>query len=454
MEKARRRLEEELRQRYPSHTRLFERAASAIPSGVAHDSRHEVGFPPPFFERGSGPFKFDAGGSRFVDYWMGHGALLLGHGREEVVRAVRRQALQMTHAGGCHEKEVEWAEIVKELIPSAELVRFTSSGTESVMLALRLARVHTGREKTLKFEGHFHGWSDYAMAAVSPPFDLPAGAGVPAAVLDSVRAIPADEGAAREALSTKEFACVILEPTGASGGTVALPEGFLAFLREECDRTGTVLVFDEVITGFRISPGGEQARSGVTPDLTLLGKVLAGGLPGSAVAGKEAILSRLRFTGAEDDRARKVAHWGTFNSNPLSAAAGVAALSILRSGRDHSLADSFTARLKDVANEVFRKRGVRWCLYADSSVFHFTTEARCDAYDTCDRVRCRLPADVLKGKTPIKALARRALLLEGVNLPSGTQAWTSSAHTENEADATVSALDAAIERLKRLGVLR
>ena len=392
MEKARRKLEEALRLRFPSHARLSARAASAIPSGVAHDSRYEAGRPPPFFERGSGPLKFDPEGNRFVDYWMGHGSLLLGHGRDEVVRAVRRQALRMTHAGGCHELEVEWAELVKELIPSAELVRFTSSGTESVMLALRLARARTGRERTLKFQGHFHGWSDYALAAVSPPFETPAGAGAPAAVLDSVEAIPADKDAAREMLSTEEFACVILEPTGASGGAVALPEGFLAFLREECTRTGTVLVFDEVITGFRFSPGGEQARSGVMPDLTLLGKVLAGGLPGSAVAGKEEVLDLVRFTGTDEDRARKVAHWGTFNSNPLSAAAGVAALSVLRSGRDNSLADSFTARLRRLANEVLSRKGVRWCLYADSSVFHLTTNARCDAYDSCDRVpRSRAP---------------------------------------------------------------
>src|SRR5437016_2928061 len=303
-------IQEEYRAKHPRSAALAERARAAIPGGITHDIRHLAPFPT-YIDRASGTRKWDVDGHEYVDYWMGHGALFLGHCHPAVVRAVQEQVARGTHVGASHELEVRWAELVNGLVPCAELTRFTMSGTEATHLAMRVARAATGRTKILKFTGHFHGWHDGAVAAVNPPYEVPMSAGIPGATLDQVVICPPNDIKSVEvALQRGDVAA-----GGQSGTTPTIP-GYLQELRSLTTKHGVVLIFDEVITGFRYAPGGAQAYFGVTPDLTTLAKIVAGGLPGGALCGRRELMSMLTFRGDPDwDRSQRVAHAGTFNAN-------------------------------------------------------------------------------------------------------------------------------------------
>ncbi|HEU4758744.1 MAG TPA: aminotransferase class III-fold pyridoxal phosphate-dependent enzyme, partial [Dehalococcoidia bacterium] len=303
---------------HPSSAGLYEEAVKTFPSGVTHDIRYLEPFPL-CVDHAAGSRKWDVDGNEIIDYVMGHGALFLGHAHPDLVKAVTQQVAKGTHYGASHVLELEWAKLVTQLVPSAQEVRFTSSGTEATLMAIRLARAYTGRDKLMKFDYHFHGWHDSVVGARYAESDVPRSAGVPAATLSDTISLPqGDMRPVENRLAEGDVAAVILEPTGASWGTLPLREGFLIDLREATARHGAVLIFDEVVTGFRVAPGGAQARYGVTPDLTALAKILAGGLPGGAVVGKADIISLMEF---RDDAAwnaeRRVAHPGTFNANPL-----------------------------------------------------------------------------------------------------------------------------------------
>ena len=233
-------------------------------------------------------------GNEYVDYAGGHGALLLGHGRPEVLAAIQDALPDGTHPGANHEREVRWAQIVRELVPCAERVRFTSSGTEATHMALRLARAHTGKNKIVRFKGHFHGWHDHMTSGYMSHFDGAPTAGVlPDLASQVILLPPGDEEAARTAFEADDdIAAAILEPTGGSFGLVPHAFEFLGFLRELTAKHGAVLIFDEVITGFRVFPGGAQGYFGVTPDMSTHAKIIAGGLPGGAVAGRKEISGR------------------------------------------------------------------------------------------------------------------------------------------------------------------
>ena len=317
---------------FASSKEMHLRARQSIAGGIAHDGRHQNPFPI-YIDHADGAYKYDLDGRRIIDYAMGHGALILGHGDPDVRAAVHAQLDKGTHYGSGHEGEVAWAEQIQALIPSAERVRFTASGTEATLLAMRLARAHTGRNTILKFEGHFHGWNDYLVKSEKPPFESGHVAGVPDEVLRTVSVVPANNSAMlAERLSQGDVAAIIIEPSGASWGQIALDAGFLAQVRELATRAGAVLIFDEVITGFRWSPGGAQQRFGIIPDMTSMAKIVAGGLPGGAIAGKEEILSFLEFKAEPGWAKRKVIHPGTFNANPMTAAAGGALRQV---GREH-----------------------------------------------------------------------------------------------------------------------
>src|SRR4051794_14767372 len=323
-------IEEQFIAEHPRSYELYQRSRAAVPGGITHDVRFAKPFPI-YIDQALGSKKWDVDGHELIDYTMGHGALILGHSHPEIVDAVVTQMRKGTHYGAGHQLEVEWAEWVHRLVPSAERVKFTSSGTEATMLALRLARAFTGRDRIMKFAGHFHGWHDYAIPGTPLPLAPPPG--VPAAVLGTVAIAPNNDlGYVERALAEPDhnIAAVILEPSGASYATIPLPDGFLQKLREITARHNVLLIFDEVVTGFRWSPGGVQALSGITPDLTTMAKILAGGLPGGAVAGSAPIMELLEF---KDDpvwnRTRKVAHPGPYNANPLSATAGVKALRLV-----------------------------------------------------------------------------------------------------------------------------
>lgn len=426
----------------PRSASLHDRAVRLLPGGVTHDVRLAEPFPLAV-ARAEGARKWDVDGHELVCYVMGHGALLLGHGHPEVIGAIREQAGRALHPGACHELECEWADLVVRLVPSAERVRFTASGTEASLLALRVARAATGRGTVVKLAGHFHGWHDQMATGSDPPFDQPDTAGLPTAVAESTRVVAAEAGALAEVLRTRDVAAVMLEPTGAAWGTVPLSDGFLAAARRLADETGTLLVFDEVVSCFRWAPGGVQELTGVVPDLTVLGKVLAGGMPGGAVCGRADLFELLSGPAAGP---RRVAHPGTHNAHPLSAAAGVATLGLVASGEPQGHADRLASWLRDELTAVFRKRGVPGRAFGESSTFHllFGHEGNQHALD----------AATLKASVPPATLANAlncAMLTEGVHLFHGS-GFVSSAHGEREVELTVCAFGAALEQLQAEGL--
>src|SRR5580693_2139791 len=269
-------------------------AADMFPSGITHDSRYIEPYGL-YITRAEGPRKWDVDGRCYVDYFGGHGAMLLGHCNPQVMAAVHAQLDRGTHYGACHELEIEWAELVKRLIPTAERVRFTSSGTEATLMAVRLARAFSGKSKIIRFNYHFHGWHDHMTSGYASHFDGSPTPGVLSGVAGGLLLAEQNdaEGLARLLEENDDIAAAIIEPTGAHGARLPIDPKFLTVLRELTRQHGVVLIFDEVVTGFRVSPGGAQAEYGIRPDLTTLAKILAGGLPGGAVAGRKDILDLL-----------------------------------------------------------------------------------------------------------------------------------------------------------------
>jgi glutamate-1-semialdehyde 2,1-aminomutase len=440
-----------LRERYeaefPKSRKLFEQARTIFPNGVTHDLRHLEPFPI-YIDRALGAHKWDVDGHELIDYWSGHGALLLGHSHPEVVEAVQRQMARATHPGGCHELEIEWGEWVRRLVPSAERVRFVSSGTEATLMALRLARIFTGRPRVLKLAGHFHGWHDFLIPAADLPYDGGPVPGIPREVAaDTVIVPPNDPDVVDKALrDDPQIGCLILEPTGGHFGAVPIRGEFLRAVREATARHGQLLIFDEVISGFRVHPGGAQGYYGVTPDLTTLAKVLAGGLPGGCVAGRAEVLAALEFRPGKP----KMKHPGTFNANPLSAAAGVTTLRIVSTGVPCNKANEMGRALRSQLNELFTARNVPWVAYGEFSAFKLLPNyqgprAAEDAFVPYQGD----PDQLERPKDPMVSHAfRRAMLLHGVDLP-GLGGMTTMAHSVQDIERTVAAVGQALEDMTR-----
>ena len=331
-----------------------ERAAAArelFPSGVTHDVRYFDPFGI-FIERAVGPRKWDVDGNEYIDYVMGHGALLFGHSHPYLVEAVQAQVTRGTHLGASNDYESAWALAIQRLLPSAEKVRFTSSGTEATMMAVRLARAATGRQRLLRLRNHFHGWNDSVMVGGVTSAGAIGATGLSSAIVDTIDVFDqTDLAGISEALATREYAAAILEPTGYSWGTCPLPTEVPIALRGLTEQAGTLLIFDEVVTGFRISEGGAQERLGLRPDLTTLAKVAAGGLPGGAVVGRRDVIDQIAF----DAGAERVAHPGTFNANPLSAVAGARMLTAVAEEDPVGIAAEQAARLTRGLNDALRE---------------------------------------------------------------------------------------------------
>jgi len=428
---------------HPKSEALYERARGVIPGGVTHDGRHLKPFPI-YVDRAEGPLKWDVDGNEYVDYWMGHGALFLGHCHPAVVKAIQQQAARGTHLGASHELEVRWAELITKLIPSAEMVRFAMSGTEATHLGLRIARAYTGRPKVVKFNGHFHGWHDGVVVAVNPPFEVPMSAGVPSGVLDQVLVCPPNDIKAVEALLERgDVAAVILEPAGGQSGTTPTIPGYLQELRNACTRHGVVLIFDEVITGFRYAPGGAQAYFGVTPDMTTLAKIVAGGLPGAAVVGKKAIMSMMAHRGDPTwDRAERVAQNGTFNSNPVCAAAAIATLELVADGSLHARANKVGDELRAGITEVMKRNGVPGACFGEASIFHVSFEGR-PGLAGFDRPQ----------RGDLYHMLRCALINNGVDW-SLHHGWISAVHTDAHVARTVAAFEKAFKAMAADGAFK
>ena len=439
---------EEYIAKHPGSEQRYSESTKVFPGGVTHDSRYAQPFPL-FMTHGEGPLKWDVDGNEYVDYVSGHGALLLGHSHPAIAEAVSKQILRGTHLGASTDEEMRWAKAIKALVPSVEKLRFHSSGTEATLMAMRLARAYTGRNKVIKLQDHFHGWHDYAMAGSdrSSP-------GIPKESWASMVIVPSgDLPAVEDALNRDEdIAALILEPTGAHYGQLPFDvPNYLKGLRELTARHDVVLIFDEVVTGFRASPGGTQVRYGITPDLTTFAKIVAGGLPGGAVGGKAEIINMIAQRGDPGwDNVHRVYHPGTFNANPLSAVAGATALEMIASQPINQQADAMAARLNTGINELFGKMEVAGHAHGIASMIHVVL-ADCD----CDREICTMPHAKITETIASAATTgmKRGLQNLGVDIMGRDSFLVSATHSEQEIDRTLEAFQSTLTAMRAEGLV-
>jgi glutamate-1-semialdehyde 2,1-aminomutase len=421
---------------------LLERAKSSLAGGVSSPFR--AMFPQPlYFENGCGARLRDVDGNEYIDYVLGWGPNILGYRHPAMVEAMRRQADLPYTYGEQHELEITVAEKIQQCVPCAERVAFTSSGSEAVQITQRLARAFTGRNLILKFEGHYHGWMDGALLGYKTPADQLGPLEGPPTTLGSQGQVPnAAENVVVApwnrldilerilARHARQVAAVMMEPVLCNSGCILPEPGYLEGVRDLCRRHEALLVFDEVITGFRMHLGGAQAFYGITPDLATFGKSAAAGLPLSVVAGREEIL-RLMFGGG-------VAFGGTFNGNPVSLAAAEAALTELarEGGKAIEEANRRGERLMKGICDLAAERGIDLLVSGFGTAFalHFTGKPKLLDY------RDTLADD----KERLRVFLRRALEA-GIHIVPDGRMYTSAAHTDSDIDATVSALRRAFE---------
>jgi glutamate-1-semialdehyde 2,1-aminomutase len=444
-------LDEEFIRANPTSQRLFREQQALVPGGYTHAVRAFDPFPL-FIDRCLGSRKWDVDGHEYIDFWMGHGSLLLGHGHPVVLEAIEQQLSRGVHAGGETELALQWARLICDLVPSAEQVRFMASGGEATQMALRLARAFTGKNVIVKLQYHFHGWHDAVAIGGAPPFDLPQSGGIPAAVLQNTIVLPANDSAALEAAldANDDIAGIILEPAGAFNDTIPIDPQYLAALRAITQRNGVVLIFDEVVTGFRYAPGGAQEYFDVTPDLTVLGKIVGGGLPVGALAGRTEIMSLLGPDPAQ--LGRQVHQSGTWNANPLTAAAGLAALRLIAAGDPIVTANRRTAQLRQGLDAVFRRHGIAGRSYGRSSIWKVFLGPRPALLDGDYAHAAKDSAALYAGWGPAATAMRQAMLLNGVDTMR-TNGFMSAAHTEDDVEHTIAACERSLLRLADMGVI-
>ena len=440
-------IEQRFYELHPKSAEMHESARSLFPNGVTHDARRQNPFQL-YYTHAEGAAKYDVDGNRILDYFPGHGALILGHSRPEVVSAVQEQMAKGTHFSGSTELEMQWGNWVKELIPTAEKVRFHSSGTEADMMAIRMARAYTGKTKVIKFEDHFHGWSDYLVAGSEGI------GGIPAETLSTMIVLPPNdiETFERTLQNDDDIAAVILEPTGAHMGLEPILPEFLHQLREVTERYGVVLIFDEVVTGFRTSRGGAQEYFGIRPDLTTLAKILGGGLPGGAVTGKADIINMIedRPGDAEYNRDSRIAHNGTFNANPISAAAGIAALQIVANEPINDTANLRAAQLKDGLNDLMGRMEIPGCVTGIASLMFLRLGV--DVPES-DREYCILTPEQMAESMEPERVRQLTLSLLNHGVQSGNRFILTAAHTEDDIAHTIGAYEKAFDEIRGIGLI-
>lgn len=413
--------------------RLFEQSRKIIPGGVNSPVRafQSVGIEPVFIREAAGAHITDVDGKKYIDYVMSWGPMILGHAHPAVIEAITLAVRAGSSYGAPTEYELNLATMICNAIPSIEMVRMVSSGTEATMSAVRLARGVTGRDKILKFAGCYHGHADSLLAKAGSgvaTFGIPGSPGVPAAVAALTLTAPYNDIESVEEMIRRygdELACVIVEPVAGNMGVVAPKPGFLESLRAMTQERGVLLIFDEVITGFRLNYGGYRTVAKIKPDLTCLGKIIGGGLPVGAFGGRREIMEQLAPAGP-------VYQAGTLSGNPAAMAAGIATLEILQQHADaykalNQRTSLFCANLK----KLFREQGVPVCINQIGSMFtvFFTGE---DVYDF---------ASASTSNTELFAKYFRGLLKEGINIaPSQFEAaFVSFAHTEEDFNRTLEA---------------
>jgi glutamate-1-semialdehyde 2,1-aminomutase len=412
---------------------LFERARAVIPGGVNSPVRAfgAVGGAPTFIAAGEGAWLEDADGRRYVDYVQSWGALLFGHAHPEILRAAADATARGTSFGAPTEAEVRLAEEIVEAVSSVDMVRLTSSGTEAAMSAVRLARAFTGRSRVVKFAGCYHGHADGLLAEAGSglaTLGIPASPGVTeGAARDTLVLSFNDSGAVSEVFDTAgdQIACVIVEPVAANMGVIPPEPGFLETLRGITAAHGALLVFDEVITGFRLARGGAQALYAVTPDLTVLGKVMGGGFPCAAYGGRADVMGRMAPMG-------DVYQAGTLSGNPVAVAAGLAALKLIRQQDPYPPLEKTASALVEGITETLSGAGVAHCINRVESLFSvFFTDRTIRTFD-----------DARGADHETYARFFHALLECGIYLPpSGYEGWfLSTAHGDAEIERTVEAV--------------
>ena len=411
---------------------LFSRAKKVIPGGVNSPVRafNGVGGDPVYMVSGKGSHMTTADGATLLDFCGSWGPLILGHARGEVVEAICKAAAEGTSFGTNTPREVEFAELLCSMIPSMKMVRLMSSGTEATMTALRLARGYTGRRKIVKFDGCYHGHADYLLVAAGSGLltgGITSSAGVSPAAAAEVLVPPYNDLAAlNELIRTQgdEIAAIIVEPIAANMGLVPPAPGFLAGLREAADRCGALLIFDEVITGFRMGSGSFGMIAGVTPDLTCLGKIVGGGLPIGAVGGREDVMSMLAPLGP-------VYQAGTLSGNPVAVASGIATLNLLKKENPYPEMEKRCRKLAEGVNTLAGKLGVAMHCARMGSLFtpYFCTGA---VNNLTDAKRCN---------TKAHAAFFHAMLDQGIYLPPSQfeVGFVSAAHSDSDIETFVRA---------------
>lgn len=434
--------ENSVRRKTPGSLQRYERAGRTLAGGVSSGLRRTARPYPLYFDHGKGSRVWDVDGNEYVDYGLAWGPLILGHAPDCVAQAVSKQALKALTFGAQHDLELEVSELLTGIIPCADLISWANSGTEIVLLALRLARAVTGRTKYLKFEGHYHGWADQALVSYHPaPGEGETGSGhfpVPVAKgqLPHDHVIVAAWNSRQEveyafAQHGDEISAIFCEPLLANSGCIQPEPGFLEFLREIATRNQALLVFDEVITGLRLELGGAQTRYGVTPDLATFAKAVGAGLPLSVLAGKREYMAMIA--------SGEVVHAGSLNGSPLILAGAKAALEELRNGKDiiYPRMRRLGERLAAGLVQTFTDAGFPALTTGDGPVFtiHLQSFVPRDYRDTLASDKQRWSDFVL------------ALLDEGVLILPDGRWYISAAHTEEDIEATLTAAGRAVRSL-------
>jgi len=448
---------EDYTKKFGASQAMFERASKVAPGGVHHDVRIQNPFPI-FMDHGLGCRKWDIQGNEFIDMGCGHGSLILGHSNPVIIKAVTDEAQKFMHPADPTELDVRWAELVHECTKWTELARFVLSGTEADHLAFRVARAHTGKDVIAKFRGHFHGWHDYNMIEYLPPYEFPMSGGIPKAIAQTMRACKTNDlDAVEAALKQGDVAGFVLEPDGALGGTVPTSVELLKGIRELCTKYGVVLIFDEVITGFRFAPGGATEWFGVTPDIACYAKAICGGVPGgAAVAGKAEFMSDIAVRADADwNRKKRARHMGTFSANVLAAAGGIATLEILKDGKVQDHAAKMADLLKVGFNNAIREAGAAGVLYGTRSTLRLILgDDLPKIYDPVEFPKAveidRLLTNV---KEPLGTNLYCAQMLEGIDILGKTHGWTNAAWTEADVNEAVARWSRALHRVIAEGYL-